>query len=1424
MESSLEIIGEGNKMIVMKQNDGEKNKTCFNYSKGRIKSGMLSYGKEFTAQSYFNILKHIHFYSYIFLKNSVIKIMKENEVKNVNITLQHYWLKKICYKNVQIFENIFLVNNNFVVFNPQFSNFVKDSLEWYPFCNVFTNRIIRKFPSILHNKMEKIKQYLIKHYDQFIAYMMENSDIIIQNIWQDLKAFIKFIAQKKNLHYMNKYMKSFLKRTNRREILQNIIEYFDRYVKCLKNCKLLKKKEKKIITTEMSIFKEIYDAHNFIYRSKSRKNCIGYVEENLFSIPPYLLPYGQNNKYLGRAENCTLINDKDVAEKSNSLITDCNAMSNNKSKLKSNDDFTDKYISIELKLKCGMKDYNDMFDRYNIQQFIKLRNKNFMNLSFYIPSNFFHLNYWDIFSNLNFIFLFQSNNINLYINDNRYMNTTLHSFNHCGDFFYNSSFCMPNCGEQHGKTYLSYLKSKGSKNKVSSSDALVGRSTRRSMCRSACIENPSGEVYKGSYLSGVTSTGRVTSSNICKGMMNELNNDGVDENTMNNCIDELNETQMKISWKYAKNYNILDFCHKICIHLDEKSNVVDEYTNRKVCCKNRPYTNYAYQNYIFSNNFFFKYANPCLCRDIRSIIFFIQKGDYHLCLKKFSTILDTYKDIYYVNLIALLKNIVNIIYARYSLIGQKYFKHNLLKCVNQKENNLWNINLGNPKNISSYSARWKVKNHDSSLLVQTWRRGPSLRAWKRDIFLIINRIKYEKIKWDELFEERFPQIKENYREVCGIYNSIMKKLHENYLPMFRQKLDYQTKSWKEIHNNFQKEHVNKIKNEFIYMYDQKVKTNYYYNFLITNKLNLLAKMYFQQCHYYLTDLYKDMKSLCKDKGYLQQVISSLTWVSNMMKNVISNKKYKYYNLIETRNDSYFKKSEIVDCSGLFNKILFCKKNLITVDRNLDSKEKNENLVILTNIIKKEKYLFYKLLYFHCFSAGQIQIVLCMIKLIKIFENLFFLKNSEEIFSNFSYYSTSLDNFFSLYKNTYVMKNKHLSCFINVKKVRRLSELVLCGEEMSVFASGDNDIDIQTTRKDMKGSYKSTQKGGNPKYEAFIYLQNVHFLLGNELVIDAIEIINKFPKLQLNYVKTEMKNCTRKLYYGLYRNINQYEKKFDPLYKSSLKKKINRKKLISQMLSNCTLITTDHFHYLTSELFMSKIKSTTTIAVKQKKKVDITKKALRVYKNMIFFVCRFLISRTLCDNSTIFNIYAKEDNKYNDADVLHQLKSNRFKPLTMNKSKGRKRVRSAAKNVDSMNDIHDGDHNGTRKKQKGKEENNGNKNQSPNDNTNEKSVYKNDFPTNIKKKKKKKYISTNKITCYSYPLRSIHLKKKKRKCMKQENKEFQKLIENTYVSCQNKKIFYRISLIDLSMKSLNKMNYWEKQMSQIISVYRNLSAH
>ncbi|KOB63035.1 hypothetical protein PFHG_04824 [Plasmodium falciparum HB3] len=51
-----------------------------------------------------------------------------------------------------------------------------------------------------------------------------------------------------------------------------------------------------------------------------------------------------------------------------------------------------------------------------------------------------------------------------------------------------------------------------------------------------------------------------------------------------------------------------------------------------------------------------------------------------------------------------------------------------------------------------------------------------------------------------------------------------------------------------------------------------------------------------------------------------------------------------------------------------------------------------------------------------------------------------------------------------------------------------------------------------------------------------------------------------------------------------------------------------------------------------------------------------------------------------------------------------------------------------------------------------------------------------------------------------------------------NRHFKKLITSTYITQQDKKIFYRISLIDLSIKSLKKMDYWKNQMDNIISIY------
>ncbi|KMZ89458.1 hypothetical protein PVBG_03179 [Plasmodium vivax Brazil I] len=1276
MEGTLEIIGEGNKMIVLKQSGGAKSRTRLNDSRGAGKAGGTPLKGSLSPDAYFHILRHIHFYSYLFLKNSVIKVVKDSEVKNVNITLQYYWLNKICYRKVKIFEKNLLVHNNFVVFDSQFSDFVGDSLKWYTRGNTLAGRVITRANYFLFDGMEKIRMYLLKNYNKFVAYMKENSDHIVQDIWRDMKAFIKNATDEKKLYHLKKYIVSYLKQINYKVIFPQVLHCFEMYIKRLKHFERLKKKKKKITCTGKVIFKAIYDSHNFIYRNKSRKSRIGYVEENLFAIPSFLVPSGGHvstgESHLGLPEGATLGDAPEV---------------------RPNINFADQYVSVELKLKCGMEDYGDMLDRYNIQQLIKQRDSHSKQLSLYVPSNFFQLNYWEIFKNLNSVFLSNSNNVHLYVNEG--------------------------------------------------------------------------------------------------------------ETTTNDCINQLNQIQMNMSWRHASRYNILDYCHRVgsgaILEGGSCGLLANSTHERRPPSKwphgsrshwGRPYANYAYRNYIFSNNFFFKYALPCACQDLRRVLLSLKKGDYCMCLKKLVAILDMYKHIYYLNLVALLRKAAHIICERCAVVVPRYLHDSAFLRIKGKDNPLWKVNLaeceehaGGFSPGSAHPHANQPRNYTTASTVPSDKKPP-FGEWKRDLLLLLKGAQTDKTKWKKLLKVRFTQLREHYNEMRDTYSSMLKKLQEDYLAMFRQKLGVQKKTWSEIRSRVEVEveenFIHRVKNDFVYLYDRKVKTNFYYNWFITNQFNLRVKLHFQRCQYLLAGLLKEVKVICREKGYEERVSRTIAHLQGRVKKALWNYTAKYEGFFEIGNISHLRERD-GGSTHLINYILF-RKNELHRERCIPQiREKRERLVILTNIIEKEKFLFYKLLYFHCFSAGQVQIVQCMLLLIKTFERLFFLKKSEDIFSSFPYYRASLENFTSPErKNSYIARNRHLSRFIDVKRVRRLSHCVL--------STGEEGDDVTKNRV--------TNRRGTPKRGGFTYLQNTHFILGNELLIDAIGTVSRFSQSELSYVRSEMKNRTRKLYYGLYRNVKQYGKKYTPMYKPRLRRRVHRRKLIGNMLSSRTLANTDHFNYLTSEPLKSKLNGS-TIAVKRKR--DIPKKALRIYKNMIFFVCRFLISRTLCDNSTIFNMYAREDNRYDDAEVLHRLEVNRFKPLIV-KRRGRSRPSRRVSNVTYANGV---DH------QVG-DEAEGDQHSGP--------------PTRLHtKRKNKKYIPTKRFTSYAYPLRSTHLRREKERCSREDNRQFQKVVESAYVPRRGKKIFYRISLIDLSMKSLSKMSYWEKQMCQVISLYKRLSA-
>lgn len=1116
------------------------------------------------------------------------------------------------------------------------------------------------------------------------------------------------------------------------------------------------------------IFKAIYDSHNFIYRKKSKKNRIGYVEEDLFAIPPFLLPTGGHVDMGGELQ----LGYPEGVARGDTI------------ELRGNNHFPDQYVSVELKLKCGMKDYSDMVDRYNIQQLIKQRNRHYKHLSLYVPSNFFELTYWEIFRNLNLAFLSNSNNVHLYVNGNRRVDTALHSMDHFRHLFYNDPL-GPFAGEKdpQGKLYVAHLNSDRSGKTV-----LPCASTE--------------QMKKTQHTEGSSPEGEVS---IAKDKR-------TDEDIMNDYLKQLNRLQMEMSWKNANRYNILDYCHRVgsdaflegencgflakCAHDWWASSKWPQ--KKKLSYSGHPYMNYAYRNYIFSNNFFFKYVIPCTCQEVRKALLSLKKGDYSMCLKKLVTIFDTYKDIYYINLITLLKSVAHIICERCVIVAPTYLHHNPFLRIKRKENTLWNVNLAEleeqngGKGSSNNAPHHGNQRHNRATttdFILACRKSFPLKEWKRDLLFFLKEAQTDKTKWKKLLKVKFTQLKEVYNEMSNTYSSVFNKLQEDYLTMLMEKLGVQEKTWSEVRSKVDEIFIHRMKNDFVYLYDRKVKTNYYYNWFITNQFNLTVKLYFQQCHYHLRGLLNQMKVMYTEKGYEERINKAIAHLQGRVKKALWNFATKNEYSFEIREISHLRQQNGGN-ANLINYLLF-RKNELNKDRySVQTKAKKERLVMLINIIEKEKFLFYKLLYFHCFSAGQIQIVHCMLLLIKIFEKLFFLKKSEDIFSSFAYYHASLENFTSTDgTNSYIEGNKHLSRFIDVKRIRALSQCVLSNPQKK---ESEEPLPQTTTRR------------GTPKHSAFTYLQNTHFLMGNELIIDAIGVVNKFAKSRLTYIQSEMKNCTRKLYYGLYRNVNQYAKKYTPMYKPSLKKKVNRKKLMRRMLSSETLITMEHFNYLTSESLKSKLNKKTIIV---NRKRDIPKKAMRIYKNMIFFICRFLISRTLCDNSTIFNIYAKEDNRYDDEEVLQRLEANRFKPLIV-KRRGRSRRSQGVSNVTCANGVDQQDGNAMDGEKEA--------------NSDQKSV--DSPPTALcTKKKNKKYIPTKRFTSYAYPLRSTHLRREKEKCSREDNREFRKVVENAYIPRGSKKIFYRISLIDVSMKSISKMSYWEEQMSQIISHYRELCA-
>ncbi|CRG98405.1 conserved Plasmodium protein, unknown function [Plasmodium relictum] len=1185
MNKSLEVIGEGRKVIVLRKIDleEEKRRIYFNNSKYLCEElNIINYDSHFANIifffTYFHLFKHIHFYSNIFVKNSVIKVVKNNETKNLNITLQHNWVKRLSYKKSKIFDNSFFTYNNFVIFHPYFAE------------------IIRKTIDLYNNKKKKTTNKILTN--------KRNSDKIIENKFTKIKNLLKYISVKNIFNLKENLLKYFRKLSY--NILQYTIIFFSRKLKKISN----EKKKNKYV------FREIYDSHDFIYCSNSNKNDFGYLEENLFYIPSYILGNtkdhkintilnnkreNKNEEYLNdiihkkRQKNILKYNFRnDVLNSSKHNINGiCKIGKIYNNKVVCNNDkknmknLVGTYISIELKLKCGISDYKNMFDRYNIQQLIKKKNQNKKYLSLYIPSNFFNLRYWDILTNLYYIFLFKSNNINFYINDKKHKNTSLYFFNYLYNFFsYYSFYLLPNNSYEFYFNYLNYYRKQNTGNILFYN-----------------LEKKDSNIYKS----------------------------------------EIKHLRDKLSKSESIN-NLMRYCKK-CFYLNEKKCYAVNENN----LKNKLNFNSGKEN-VYKNNKLENFEYNQMKRE--------NVDDPNL-IKAF------HKSFFFIHL--------------FNLLPKKKKKNVNEKC------NICHINENN--NI-------------------------------------------------KIFKKKSIKVKKHYKKFYSLYKKVSKKFKKKISVVSKHELGLKKNIYKKIKEKANKSFLYKINKKLYYLYDKKFNKKCFFNLLMLYKLNIIKK-YVNNFQYYIIFKIKEIKILFQKKIY-KQVNESINCFFNKLSNIF-NKKKKISKYEGSDNKEIL--GDIDSIKNFHYSSSKIKGDPFEININ------NESLLIISCIIRKEKYLFYKLLYFQCFNAGQVQLIYCMMKFIKIFEEMFDLRKSDEYFTNFKYYKKSLNNIFNVNTNYYFKKNKYLLHVLDIKKIKRLTDYIF-------------------------NSKKKKKK--NIKYSSFIYLQNSHFILGNEILIDAMNMFNEVTDYKFNDLRIELKKNTRKLYMKLCKQKSY--KKREYCYRYNSKKNIYKKQVIQEVLSKESLATFDHFYYLTNESFANIFRN-----INYSKKKKINKKIMCIYKNMIYFICRFLMSKTFCDNSTIFNIYYKNDNVYDHHTTMF-LKNNRFKLLILNKTN---------RNITSRKNYN------TKEFSEGSED-----------------------KYNSSYKMKKKYITKNIFSSYLSPFLKIHLKRKKLRYINKINKELKKMVINRYIKEKNKKIYYRISLIDLPIKPINKINYWTKQMGDIISTYKD----
>ncbi|CAD2093059.1 conserved Plasmodium protein, unknown function [Plasmodium vinckei brucechwatti] len=1412
MESSLEIIGEGNKLIVVRKKEEEYRHIVYNYySKILANKGfnMINYEYKLLSTnilySYIDTFKYIHYFSDIFIKNVVIKILKDNDINYLNVMLQYYWIKKLTYNNKQIFNDHYLVDNNFVVFNSQFTDFIKDILDNYNLKRILI--YIKNQLKLFIKNQKEANPEIVENVDKFVRRLQKKMKQLLELIYNYIELFKKSDIYKNQISDIIRNIQTHLMSLTKHDIVKYILAHYNNYINMLNKIKEeyeenQEKEKKKRITTNQYMFKEIYNFHNFVWYNNLKRYSIGYVEENLFFIPPYLQLLSTINNQPKNYENIEQIEqDKNeslpISQKSNQD----NIEKNNDNKYLN---FRDNYISVELKLKCGIPDYNDMIDKYNIQQIIKLNNKkNIKQLSLYEPNEFFNLNFKDIFTNLNYIFLSKNNNMNMYINNKKEESTALSQLSYSSNYLNRKNDKRHSSINEKSNAFLEMKKKSKNKSIKFYFDYLNGKQERKKDLASFNLENFKHPVFSsyssiacfaGKKKENINASNFTISSNSNKahvtarsGETDSFEKMCVGEDTYTNVFHDtvlylLNKIQMKMSWGMPK----------------KKRNIID-YSQRYLFVPK--HVKYAYKNYIFSNNFYLKYImNKSADCKLRKVLCSLKKKNYKSSVDELLDICELYKDIYYLNFLSLYKKTCYLLEARYRLILGNYLDDKLhsngWKKNKVKGKTIWNQELAQYE-FKGYSNQKKMRKKNIKL---------SYRKIKNDIIQFFMQNK-ELLNDPDLLNNLVSNTKNNITNLNGMFLNVKKwcehffhvykneliKLKDNKFPIWKQQFDIKKE---ELHKIYEE----KIKKYILYIYDTQIKTNYYYNTLITNEMNLAIKGYFEELQYNAEKILNTIKNnIANEKGHISKFRKIFNGLFYALKNAyiceIGSCRYLCSGSIFewNNNNTYFGSVNMLKQVLNNNNAMVACKKVTEINKN------TLNLLILTNVIRHEKNIFYKILYFHSFSAGQIQLVYFMMDFIDIFGKLFNLKKKKHIFSNFMYYKSSLKDIFMPKENHYFNSNKHLRHLVDIKKLKRIENYVFNEENM---------------RKKLKRKYRSrdTEKTNSQyrykiKYKNFIYMQNAHFMLGNELLIEALDIINKLCKHKFDYLESDMKINTRKLYYGLYKSAKKFTKRYTCDYKSDFRRnhKKSKKYIANKFLSKETFITNEHFEYLTYALqvYRKKVGLINLDKYINRRRIaynhdKIYKKALLIFKSMIYFVCRYLISKTFCDNSTIFNLYIPTSNKANDVEIVKFLEDNRFKPLILSKNSNKKEGQYL-NNDQKINEEDSSKIVPPEENDKG-EKNNNVKNESM-------------------KKHIKKYVRRNKLSSYQYPFIILNLSRKKRDFMKKEYKQFKKRMINSYIPWDNKQIFYRISLIDLSMKSINKMGYWKKQMESILSVYR-----